>query len=78
MFEIMFRNNYGYQHLNIIYYSQHTIHRGVWIRHEAALFDVRYSSFSLLIMPRLILRDTLMRSYHALEFIRNAQLKLCF
>jgi hypothetical protein len=75
MLEIMFRNNYGYQHLNIIYYRQHTIHRGVWIRHEAALFDVQYSSFLLLIIPRLISRDT-----HAIlsrfGSVRSAQLKL--
>lgn len=28
MFEIMFLDNYGYHHLRIIYYSQHTIRRG--------------------------------------------------
>lgn len=61
--------------LSITANTQYTIHRGVWIRHEAALFDVQYSSFALNYTEAHFARHSC-DLITLVELIRNAQLKL--
>lgn len=79
MFEMMFCNNYGYHHLRIILLIQHTIRRGAekGMKQHSLMLQIKTNKyFSLFFFLITVASVPTKRSYHVLEPIKSAQLKL--